>query len=338
MSEPAWVPIGPSSALDVGPEVAYQEFTTGDFAVTATTEAAAQTLVTAPAFVADGSSQYLVEYFAPSSQAPPVANGALNAWLFLDGVSLGVLAPQGGPSATVNAYIPVRATRRVTPAAGSRVFSIRCSVGPSGTGHVFAGIGGPGANVPGFIRITKVPSAVAGLAGLVPPTAIGTAFPASPVDGQEFILVDSLTAPTRAWTCKYIAAKASNKWLVIGLNSPLYAVVWAEETQTGTSPVDLATVGPAVTTPVAGDYRLSMNLRATNSGAFITTVYYKIGAAAAVPWVAGQQGAVHTFMVAQIDLFAIPAASVVKLQYAANSGTGYWSYRQIMLTPIALGG
>lgn len=45
----------------------------------------------------------------------------------------------------------------------------------------------------------------------------GTTLPASPVDGQEFVLVDSLTAPTFVWHLRYNAGNTTAyKWEFIG--------------------------------------------------------------------------------------------------------------------------
>jgi len=45
----------------------------------------------------------------------------------------------------------------------------------------------------------------------------GTTLPASPVDGQEHILVDNLTAPTYSWHFRYNASRSdANKWEYMG--------------------------------------------------------------------------------------------------------------------------
>jgi len=167
MSEPAWVPIGPAAVADVGAEVAYAEIT-APVSITATTEATAQVVATAPAFVADGSSQYVVEFSSPAVNPAGGSGSSIQLWLFLDGVSIGQLSYLNATGATAP-LSPQRLSRRLTPAAGSRVFSVRACVS-TGTGSVAAGPGGtPAQNVPAFIRITKVPSASpAGVAGSGP--------------------------------------------------------------------------------------------------------------------------------------------------------------------------
>jgi len=48
----------------------------------------------------------------------------------------------------------------------------------------------------------------------------GTTFPAAPIDGQEYVLVDSLTAPSFRWRFRYNASATTNKWEFLG-GSPL---------------------------------------------------------------------------------------------------------------------
>lgn len=52
----------------------------------------------------------------------------------------------------------------------------------------------------------------------------GTVLPASPVDGQQYILVDSVTSPTYQWLFRYNAGSTSaNKWEFVG-GSPFKAI------------------------------------------------------------------------------------------------------------------
>jgi len=342
MSEPAWIPVGPAAVLDVGPEVAYAEVT-ASVAVTPTTEAGATPIVTAPAFNADGNSQYVVE--AQMLVQPPGTSGQAMVYvLYLDGVSIGLLGQTTATGATAP-ILPIRLSRRLTPAAGSRVFSIRAYVS-SGTGNVFAGAGGVGINMPAFIRITKVPSAVAGPAGLVPPTAIGTVLPASPVDGQEFILTDSLTAPTFTWHLRYMAAKASNKWVFVG-GSPLSKWVGTSESTTtaGLVFVNLATVGPDITIPLAGTYEINLSATLMRSAADpLIQAAVGIGDYAAgshlLQAVMGAYGAgVYQQATAWGIVSGLAAGATLRMRYMqGNAGTLTVSNRQVGITPVAVGG
>jgi hypothetical protein len=92
-----------------------------------------------------------------------------------------------------------------------------------------------------------------------------TSLPASPVDGQQAVLTDSLTAPTYTWRFRYNASSASPyKWEFIG-GSPASEELAIQEALTTTAQwVDLATVGPSVVLPRAGDYFVEFSTQAYN--------------------------------------------------------------------------
>lgn len=125
-------------------ELGYTQFTS-NVSVTATTEAAANTVVTASAITFDGSTTALIEFYA--ARIDP-GSTSISVFLFQDGTTLGQIG------LTLVAGIPIFVARRLTPASGSRTYSIRAAVNAS-TGTVYAGAGGAGVNLPGFIRITR---------------------------------------------------------------------------------------------------------------------------------------------------------------------------------------
>lgn len=342
MSEPAWVPLGPSALLDVGPEVAYGETVAGaPLAITATVEASSNVIVTAPAFTADGSSAYVVDFQVSRADSPGVsANNFIILCLFDGSTSLGWLGVIFNPQA---AYIgtPVRLSRRIVPSAGVHTYSVRAFVS-GGTGNLWIASGGAGQQMPATIRVTKVPSAVAGPSGLVPPTAIGTALPVSPVDGQEFILTDSLTAPTFTWRLRYVAAKASNKWVFVG-GTALFSEILTREQVTGAAYADAPTVGPSVTVRVAGLYQLAFGAAWTHSVDNVGVRYIapKFGAATTDDNDAAlgrdQSGAYDAGLHRQIQR-TIAAGTLVKLQYRHTTATINFERRYLSIEPVALGG
>jgi hypothetical protein len=88
-------------------------------------------------------------------------------------------------------------------------------------------------------------------------TGYGTALPGSPTDGREYILVDSLTAPTYQWHFRYNAgATGPYKWEYIGGTPAYSAVATSEAVGTASAWVNLATQGPLFTLPRAGDYEV----------------------------------------------------------------------------------
>jgi hypothetical protein len=96
---------------------------------------------------------------------------------------------------------------------------------------------------------TKVPVAQ------IPLTVVsyGTTLPASPVDGQEAILVDSVTSPSYTWRFRYNAGGGTYKWEFVG-GAPMTMAVDASQSTASATLVDLATVGPSLTVPRAGIY------------------------------------------------------------------------------------
>jgi len=142
---------GGSSDLS-GAELSYVAFT-ADASITATTEATADTVVTAAAVAFDGS-PVLIEFFTPASA--PQATAAVNLIYYLyDGASSIGLIGQVTNQASSTRREPTHVARRLTPSIATHTYSIRASTG-SGTSTVRAGAGGLGNLVPGFIRITRV--------------------------------------------------------------------------------------------------------------------------------------------------------------------------------------
>ena len=86
-----------------------------------------------------------------------------------------------------------------------------------------------------------------------------TALPASPFDGQEVILCDSLTAPTYRWRLRYNAgATGTYKWGFVGGDESSVFIPTDETTTTLATYVNLATVGPSFVVPRAGDYEVQL--------------------------------------------------------------------------------
>jgi hypothetical protein len=135
----AVLPLPPGSQMD------YVEKTTA-VAVTATTEAGATVLVTGSSVTYDGSTPVWVEYFA-TDMAPGSTYIIVVLWDDTANVSLGYLALSFSRG-------PFTGRRRLTPAAGARVYSIRGFV-DAGSGGPTNGGGGVGVRLPGYIRITR---------------------------------------------------------------------------------------------------------------------------------------------------------------------------------------
>jgi hypothetical protein len=106
--------------------------------------------------------------------------------------------------------------------------------------------------------------------GVTPPdvmsaVGVGTSLPASPYNDQEYILVDSLTAPTYQWRFRYATAIAdAYKWMFVGgaalqQNADAQVVL-----PTNQSSYIALTGGPVITLPRAGIYLVENGFRAIN--------------------------------------------------------------------------
>lgn len=133
--------------------VAYQEFTS-NVPVTGTTEGGATTIVTAGAFTPDGTSAYLVEFYACEARPNGAAGGTLTVYLYLDGSSIGRICGVVDPAAA-SMFVPLYGARRLIPSNASHTFSVRAADN-AGSGRIDGGAGGSGNLMPGYIMVTRL--------------------------------------------------------------------------------------------------------------------------------------------------------------------------------------
>jgi hypothetical protein len=178
------------------------------------------------------------------------------------------------------------------------------------------------------------------MAGTAPDAAVGygTSLPASPLNGQEYILVDSLTAPTFSWRFRFNAnATGTYKWDFIG-GAPIVREVATAETTTSTTYVALATPGPSIALPRAGVYQIAHGLlgdNASNDGQ--QRMSYDIGATAAVDAdsclsVVGFGG--HPADGNRVREKTIATATTLTAKYRTDRSTGTFSSRYLSAVPV----
>lgn len=182
--------------------------------------------------------------------------------------------------------------------------------------------------------------ALTGTAHILP---VVNALPGSPVDGQVCYYQDAgMATAGLVWTFRYRTASASSyKWESVG-GPPLVNTVATNENTGSGSPVDLATVGPSLTIPLAGEYDFGFGAFASGS---LATYYYavlKFGAATADIAVDaiqfwGDAGANTEHRHREIRRTIAAASTVVKMQYAVGSGTGAYAQRQLIAAPVRVG-
>lgn len=150
----AWAAPGGASVNAGTPyEVDYVALTSS-VNVSATSEATADTVVTANAESFDGSTIAIIEFFAPRGRPAASTNATIDYVLYDGSSSIGLLGRQHSAAAS-SANFAVYLVHRLTPSNASHTYSIRAFVS-TGTGAVTGGAGGSGNIMPGYIRISKL--------------------------------------------------------------------------------------------------------------------------------------------------------------------------------------
>lgn len=172
----------------------------------------------------------------------------------------------------------------------------------------------------------------------VPIVAYGTTLPASPTDGQEAILVDSITNPSYQWRFRYNAGSTSPyRWEFVG-GTPASSYVQTLEGTQASSPADLPTPGPSFTVPRDGAYLLRFGANVdigTTGGNNIAKMGPRLGALApAVADELWQRNQDFVSCARDSEVASITAGSLIKLQYwVASSFTARWQSRWLEVLP-----
>ena len=133
--------------------LSYTEFT-GNVSITATSEATATTIVTAPALTFDGATGVEIEFFTPDATlAANAAGNALVLVLYDGAASIGFLT-QVSTGATTFLDYQLRPLRRLTPSAAAHTYSVR-GYRSNANCTINAGVGGLAAFVPGWLKVSR---------------------------------------------------------------------------------------------------------------------------------------------------------------------------------------
>lgn len=165
-----------------------------------------------------------------------------------------------------------------------------------------------------------------------------TALPTNPFDGQEIDYVVDATNGI-VWRFRYRAASAStHKWEFVG-GPPLYVEVAAEQSTSSGSFVDLATVGPEATVPVAGDYLITFGTRQLPSAAgFAETGLFIGGVQVTGLIVIGNTASEQANVSRTTKAANVAASSAVKLKYLSTTGSGStFLERWLSIVPTRVG-
>lgn len=184
------------------------------------------------------------------------------------------------------------------------------------------------------------------LAGGGSTPTIVAALPGSPVDGQEVYYQSSAMATDGiVWHLRYRAGSASTyKWECLGGGHLFNEVTTSGACTSVGAYVDLASTGPDVTVPLAGDYDLwfgagawfnQANLAAYMAPAIGASAAADADSALAQPPAAGAWSVnVHR----SLRKTGVVAASLIRLKYRINAaGTGNFERRWLRVMPVRVG-
>lgn len=168
----------------------------------------------------------------------------------------------------------------------------------------------------------------------------GTTLPGSPIDGQEAILVDSVTNPSYQWRFRYNAGSSSAyKWEFIGGTPAVSSVASAQSTTTVASTIDLTTVGPRIIVPRAGDYYVESGQAAIQHNIANAIASISPWKNAASTGIGGQiqlgPANIDNLLTFGPELFTdLIAGDDLRIRYyMSTAGTCYWSQRRIAVLP-----
>jgi hypothetical protein len=171
----------------------------------------------------------------------------------------------------------------------------------------------------------------------VPPYV--TALPTPPFDGFEVFYAADATNGV-IWHLRYRSGGGTYKWEYVG-GPPLSARVDTSETTTSASYAALATAGPSVTVPLAGDYIVRIHSNTFNSGVATNYHSYDLGGSGAVD-ANSIEGAVPAASYSHPGFAenrhnGLSASTAIVSKYKTTAGTGTWRYRWMAVTPVRVG-
>ena len=168
------------------------------------------------------------------------------------------------------------------------------------------------------------------------PSDILTALPGTAIDGQV-IYYNADSTNGVVWQLRYRSASASAyKWEFVG-GSPLVSTVIASESTTSTSFTDLATVGPSITVPLAGDYDVEIGGYTNSSGASVTIQGFAVGASSATDGESTRGNANQGNPRMRYRKTGIAASTIIRMKYKVAALTGSWDNRQMLVYPVRVG-
>jgi hypothetical protein len=180
-----------------------------------------------------------------------------------------------------------------------------------------------------------------GYSHVVLPPPLVVALPSNPYDGQEVhYLADAANAIV--WHLRYRGASpGAQKWEFVG-GTPLMSLVAALETTASGAYVDLTTVGPSVTVPLAGTYDVEHGVVLSHNtvGAFLAQSF-SVGATAAsdTDWCVMHEpvaNLVQTQMTVRRKT-GVTTGAAITAKYRTSGATASYQSRWLRARPVVVG-
>lgn len=183
------------------------------------------------------------------------------------------------------------------------------------------------------------------------PTAFVSTLPSAPINGQEIYYQASgaMAASGIIWHFRYNSASSSDyKWEFVG-GSNFSSTVDTTQSITTSGWQNLATDGPSITVPIAGDYLITIDAqKSTTDGNAQTTAIGFVSGNNAPPStnqaifhpvynINAQSGYCQFYMNRIVT--EVPALTSYKIRYYVNSSTSGHSFqnRKISIVPVRVG-
>jgi microcystin-dependent protein len=348
MSEPAWVPLGNAvgpglpagSIIPYGGAAAPIGWLLCDGSAVLRTYTELFDAIGVAFGAGDGSTTFNLPDLRGRVAVGKGLAAAVDALGDSDGVAVANRRPQHRHTPHSHSY-----TRSLYQAsfAGPGISGANATDSPAtGTADGGSGVAADSLDAPAYLVVNYIIKIAAGSPATVPTSAppLLTALPGSPVDGQEIILTDSLTAGTYAWHLRYVAGRATNKWMFVG-GAPLAGDNAAQVAANATT---YATPSGAITlvVPVAGLYLVQLGFRNTAWTSAVVYMSYAIGGTGAVDadaCMGGPQitpGSESQNFRSYRKTFAAAATLTEQLKVTGGNNNPY--HRFLSVTPIAVGG
>ena len=164
--------------------------------------------------------------------------------------------------------------------------------------------------------------------------------PVSPTDGQTvYLQTTAMAAAGIVWTFRYRAAAGTYKWEFVG------GPPWVAEIATGQAGgsqnafIDLATVGPSITVPLAGEYTTIGTCRVFNNSPGANRCFIGVAIGAANPafdTAEDQANNGHYSALSIVDLQTATAGAEFRLRYYQVNSSITFAYRSLTVTPRAV--